>query len=173
VTEPARDEETVTVEGQLLQQVPHGVTFRDATTHVDERGSLCEMFDERWEWHRDPLVYAYFVTVRPGIVKGWAMHLEHEDRYLIVSGELEVVMYDDREDSPTRGLLSKVYLTEHRRRLMNIPVGVWHADHNVGRGDVLLVNFPTLPYDYTRPDKYRLPLDTDRIPHSFEGAHGW
>ena len=140
---------------------------------MDERGSLCEMFDERWDWPDDPLVYAYFVTVRPGIVKGWAMHHEHEDRYFVVDGELEVVLYDDREDSPTRGLLSKVYLTEHRRRLMNIPVGVWHADHNVGREDVLLVNFPTLPYDHAQPDKYRLPLDTDKIPHSFHGAHGW
>ena len=113
--------------------MPAGVTFKDVTTQVDERGSLCEMFDERWDWHGDPLVYSYFVTVRPGVVKGWAMHLEHEDRYFIVNGELEVVLYDDREDSTTRGLLSKVYLTEHRRRLMNIPAGVWHADHNIGR----------------------------------------
>jgi dTDP-4-dehydrorhamnose 3,5-epimerase len=32
---------------------------------------------------------------------------------------------------------------------------------------VLAVNFPTVPYDRVRPDKYRLPIDTDLIPHRF------
>lgn len=171
--QPVRDPMTVTAEGQPVAGVPAGVTFRDATTHVDDRGSLCEMFDERWDWHPDPLVYAYFATIRPGVVKGWALHLEHDDRYFTVSGDLEVVLYDEREGSPTHGLVSKIYLTEHRRRLMSIPRGVWHADHNVGQTDVVLANFPTVPYDHAKPDKYRLPLDTDRIPYSFEGAHGW
>ena len=101
------------------------------------------MFDERWDWPPDPLVYAYFCTIRPGVVKGWALHREHEDRYFVVQGEMEVTLYDDREDSPTRGMLVQVYLTEFDRRLMNIPAGIWHADRNVGSKDVLLVNFPT------------------------------
>lgn len=41
-------------------------------------------------------------------------------------------------------------LHKHRRRLMNVPAGVWHADH-----------------------KYRLPLNKDQIPYSFEGSRGW
>jgi len=48
-------------------------------------------------------VFAYVFTLRPGVVKGWGMHLEHEDRYFILHGELEVVMYDDRPASPTAG----------------------------------------------------------------------
>src|SRR3954468_24984748 len=106
----------VTPEGQSLQQLPHGVTFRDAVTHTDERGSVCEIFDPRWGWHDDPLVFVYMFTIRPGMAKGWNLHKEHEDRYFIVSGDLEVVMYDDRPESPTRGLVSKVVLSEHRRR---------------------------------------------------------
>jgi len=168
-----RDQQTATPEGGAIEHVPDGVTFRDASTIVDDRGTLCELFDERWDWHSEPLVYSYFCTIRPGIVKGWAMHREHEDRYFVVQGELEVVLYDDREGSPTRGLVSKIYLTELRRRLMNIPAGIWHADHNVGQREVLVMNFPTVAYDHTAPDKYRLPLENDLIPHSFGNAHGW
>ena len=68
------------------------------------------------------------------------MHLEHEDRYFILYGDLEVVLYDDRADSPTRSLVSKLYLSEQHRRLMNIPAGIWHANRNVGNRDVTCPN---------------------------------
>ena len=47
---------------------------------------------------------------------------------------------------------------------MTVPKFVWHADHNIGTNDVLVVNFPTEPYDHANPDKYRLPLNTPLIP---------
>lgn len=168
-----RDSPTVTPEGQSLQALPAGVTFRDATTHVDDRGSVCEMYDPRWGWHPDPLTFVYTFSLRPGMVKGWGMHLLHEDRYFILSGDLKVVMYDPRPDSPTCGLVSNVVLSEHHRRLMNIPAGIWHANHNIGSKDAVMVNFPTMPYDHSSPDKYRLPLNTDKIPYKFENARGW
>jgi dTDP-4-dehydrorhamnose 3,5-epimerase len=170
---PIQDKKTVTPEGEAIQKLPFGVTFRDMVTQVDERGELCEHFDPRWGWHKDPLVYVYHVTIRPGIIKGWALHKTHEDRYLILFGDMEVVLYDVRDDSPTKGLLSKIVLSERRRRLMNIPAGVWHADRNIGSKDVLLMNFPTIPYDHANPDKYRLPLDTDQIPYKFDNPRGW
>jgi dTDP-4-dehydrorhamnose 3,5-epimerase len=147
--------------------------MRDVVTHVDDRGSLFEGYDPRWNWHPAPLVYSYFVTIRPGVIKGWALHEHHEDRYFIISGELEVLLYDDRPESSTRGLLAKVYLTHHRRRLLCIPTGIWHADHNVGQTDVILANYPTLPYNHADPDKYRLPLNNDLIPHKFHNPKGW
>lgn len=169
-----RESPTVSPAGERLQKLPDGVGFREAVTHVDDRGSVCELFDPRWGWSDAELVFAYFFTLRPGMVKGWGLHLEHDDRYFILYGDLEVVMYDDRPESPTRGLLAKVYLSEHQRRLMNIPKGVWHANRNVGHQDLTVINFPTRPYDHQNPDKYKLPLDTDQIPYSFEvGTLGW
>jgi dTDP-4-dehydrorhamnose 3,5-epimerase len=162
-----RDGKTVTQQGASLDPLPDGVIVRDIVTHTDERGSLFVLYDPREVEHPDPLVYLYGVTIRPGIVKGWAMHERHEDRYLLVQGDLQVVLYDTREDAPTHGLLTSIVLSEHRRRLLTIPTGIWHADWNIGTRDVLLLNCPTEPYDYERPDKMRLPLDTDLIPFSF------
>ena len=171
--EPERDKQTVTPDGKAVDQLPEGVTFRDSPTHADRRGSICELYDPRWDWHPDPLVYSYAFTIRPGMIKGWGLHKEHEDRYFILFGEMEVVLYDARPDSKTFGTISKVVLSEHRRRLMNIPVGIWHANHNIGEKDTVVINFPSKPYDHVNPDKYRLPLDTDQIPYEFENAHGW
>jgi dTDP-4-dehydrorhamnose 3,5-epimerase len=170
--EPVRDRATVTPAGDRLDPLPDGVVFHEVVTHVDERGSVVEMFDPRWTWHPAPLVYAYSFTIRPGFTKGWGMHKEHEDRYFVLYGEMEVVLYDERVGSPTEGLVATVVLSEHRRRIMNVPAGVWHADRNLGLKDVVVVNFPTIQYDHSNPDKYRLPLDTDRIPYRFENARG-
>jgi dTDP-4-dehydrorhamnose 3,5-epimerase len=167
-----RDEETVTPRGDSLQRLPAGVSFHDVVTHVDERGTVCEMFDPRWGWNAEPVVFTYCFTIRPGMIKGWGLHKEHEDRYFLLFGEVEAVLYDDRPDSPTHGLVARVFLSEYRRRLMNIPAGVWHADRNVGPKDAVLINFPTRPYDHANPDKYRLPLDTDLIPHKFDDPRG-
>ena len=170
---PVPDRPTVTPDGEPIDGLVDGVTLRDIVTHTDERGTLFELFDPRWDWHPDPLVYAYVATIRPGIVKGWARHQEHVDRYALLFGELEVVLFDGRAASPTHGQVSKVVLSEHRRRLLSIPTGVWHADRNIGAGDAVIVNFPTLAYDHDAPDKERLPLDTPLIPYSFEDARGW
>ena len=170
---PAKDTQTVTPEGESIDKLPSGVSFHDVITQVDERGSVCELYDPRWGWHKDPLVFVYSFTIRPGMTKGWAIHRKHEDRYFILLGELELVLYDERDDSPTRGLVSKIVLSEYRRRLMNIPAGVWHAERNLGSKDVVVVNFPTIQYDHSDPDKYRLPLDNDTIPYKFENPRGW
>lgn len=168
-----KDTPSVTASGASLQALLSGVTCRDATTHSDDRGSVCEMFDPRWQWHPAPFAFAYFFTLRPGRIKGWGMHMRHEDRYFIMFGDVEIVMYDTRPDSSTRGLISKVVLSEHHRRLVNIPAGIWHANHNIGTKDAVVVNFPTMAYDHADPDKFRLPIGTDQIPFSFDNRPGW
>lgn len=173
MSEPIQDKATVTPGGVRLNSLPAGVTLHDVVTHVDDRGSVCEMFDLRWKWHDDPVEFVYMFTVRPGMVKGWGLHKLHEDRYFILAGEMEVVLYDERPESPTKGLVSKIVLSHFRRQLVNIPPGIWHADHNIGTTDAIIVNFPTIQYNHASPDKYRLPLDTDRIPHKFPGHSGW
>ena len=45
-----RETSTVAPSGERLEQLPDGVSFRDAVTHVDDRGSVCEVFDPRWSW---------------------------------------------------------------------------------------------------------------------------
>jgi dTDP-4-dehydrorhamnose 3,5-epimerase len=107
-----------------------------------------------------------------GFRQGWGLHKLHEDRYFVLLGEMEVVLYDERPSSPTCGLVSRVVPSEYRGRLMNIPAGIWHADHNIGTKDVVVINFPTIPYDHTDPDKYRLPLNADRISYKFDNPRG-
>ena len=52
----------------------------------------------------------YFSTIYPGVVKGWHLHEEMTLNYACVVGRIKLVVYDDREESPTRGELDEIFL---------------------------------------------------------------
>jgi dTDP-4-dehydrorhamnose 3,5-epimerase len=160
-----RDAQTVTSEGERVQKLIRGVRLRHATTHADERGDLCEIYDERWEFTTDPVPYIYVVTLNPGSVRGWVVHLAQDDRLFFSSGTIKVALYDAREESPTAGDVNVFYAGTNDRALLSIPAGVFHAVKNVGPGPALFVNLPSQPYNHADPDKYRLPVDTEEIPY--------
>ena len=168
-----RDRQMARPDGSLVRRLIEGVHIKPLTTQVDGRGWITELYDPRWNWHAEDLVFAYTFSIRPGFVKGWNLHKEHEDRYALIQGDMEVVLYDPRPESSTYGDVCRIVLSEHQRSIVNIPRNVWHADHNIGSKDLVVVNFPTSPYDHANPDKYRLPIDTDLIPYSFGDAKGW
>jgi dTDP-4-dehydrorhamnose 3,5-epimerase len=170
---PKQDVATVAPDGSRLAPVIDGVVIRRAVTQADERGTLCEILDARWAVDPAPIVSVYQFTIRPGKIKGWHVHRLHNDRIFISRGELKVVLYDARPDSPTYELLSEIHRSELERDLMVIPAGVFHAHQNIGREDALLVSMPTRAYNHGDPDVWRLPIDTDQIPYCFDRPSGW
>jgi dTDP-4-dehydrorhamnose 3,5-epimerase len=160
-----KDPATVATDGERLEALIDGVEIRRTRTHADERGTLCEIFDPRWGFTDDPLVYAYLVTLRSGQVRGWVVHLEQNDRLFVFAGVLRVVLYDGRTESDTYGRLNVFHFGEHDRALVHIPFGVYHGVKNVGDREAAFVNLPSKPYRHDNPDKYRLPLDNDVIPY--------
>jgi len=160
-------EQTVTPKGERVDRLIDGVVIREAVTHPDERGTLTEVFNPAWDLSDEPLVYVYQVTIRPGQVKGFVLHRTYSDRLFFSLGTVKIVLYDDREDSPTRGMLNELHFSDHNRSNLVIPPGVWHAAQNVGSTDALFVNCPTKPYNHEDPDKWALPKDNDVVPYSF------
>lgn len=162
-----KDQQSITQEGKLTQELIEGVKIRMAKTITDDRGTVCEIFNPAWDFHPDPLVFIYQVTIRPGKIKGWVKHTTYDDRSFISKGTIKVVLFDDREDSPTYKKLTVHYFDDHNRGLIIIPKGVIHALQNVGSEDAYFYNMPTKAYNHADPDKYRYPLDSAKIPYTF------
>jgi dTDP-4-dehydrorhamnose 3,5-epimerase len=118
--------------------------------------------------HPDPLVYAYFVGIRPRQVKGWVVHKLQDDRLFILKGVLRIALFDNRPDSQTYKMLNVFVISERKRAMLIIPRGVFHAVKNIGNDDASFINLPTRPYNHKDPDKYRLPLKNDLIPFAFD-----
>ena len=159
-----RDEPSVDRAGRPLDFGIEGVELVRLAPHVDHRGALTEVFDPGQAFWRDPLVYSYAVTIRPGRIKGWGMHKLQADRYFIAAGCVRVVLYDGRTNSSTYERYAEFHFTETSPGLLRIPPGVWHADQNWGERDVVIMNFPTRPYDHANPDKYRIDPHSGEIP---------
>ena len=96
-----------------------GVRVRPAITHPDNRGTVCEIVSD--DWDDKPLVHVYEITIRPGVIKGWVKHDLQDDRLFMAAGSLRVVLYDDREDSPTRGLVTSSASTTTPERSCRSP----------------------------------------------------
>src|SRR2546421_8715745 len=107
-----QDTETVSADGEPVAPLIDGVLLRHQVTQVDERGTLCEILDPRWGTTDAPIVYVYQFTIRPGKAKGWHVHRLHDDRIFISRGELKVVLYDDRLDSSTQGMINEIYRSD-------------------------------------------------------------
>jgi dTDP-4-dehydrorhamnose 3,5-epimerase len=172
VIQPKKDISTVTAKGQRKIELIDGVVIRKATTHTDDRGTLCEIYDPSWGIHPAPIVFVYQYTIRPGRIKGWHQHHLKDDRLFLNMGEIRVVLYDERPDSPTCGTVNELFMSHHHRELIVIPAYVWHAVENIGQTDVMMVSVPTVAYDHENPDVYRLPPNNDRIPYQFENRLG-
>jgi dTDP-4-dehydrorhamnose 3,5-epimerase len=157
--------QTVTDAGASVLPVIDGVLTHRPVVHVDDRGSLFEIYDGSGSgmWAA-PVVNCYQASVFPGQIKGWARHEVKTDRYSLASGELLVLLHDGRPDSPTCGLTQRVVLSPRGERQLCIPVGVWHLFAAIGPQEAQLLNFPTERYHHDAPDRFTLPWDTDQLP---------
>ena len=151
-------------DGRLLATGIEGVVVERPPRHVDHRGSVFEAVKHGHPFWSEPIVHAEWVVVSPGMIKGWGMHTESDDRYVAGSGRLRVVLYDGRTDSPSYEQFAQFHFGEQSPGWLRIPRGVWHASQNYGDTDAVFLNYPTEPHWYENPDKYRLdPYDGTKI----------
>jgi len=158
------DGRTTTDDGTAITADIDGVVANRLTVHADHRGRLFEVHSRSLPNYDTPVVHAYTFTVRPSFIKGWGLHLEKDDRYTIITGEVLTVLFDARRASPTYERTARFVLGPTGHQQLRIPAGVWHATINLGSEEAFLLNMPTQPYVHAAPDRVTLPWDTDRIP---------
>ena len=159
-----RDRPHRSPDGQLVALGIDGVVLERPPRHVDQRGSLFEAVSFGHPFWSEPIVHCEWVVTAPGMIKGWGMHLESIDRYVVGTGRIRVVLYDGRVESPTFQNLVQFHFSDESPGWLRIPTGVWHASQNYGDRNAIFVNFPTEPHHYDDPDKYRIdPYDRSEI----------
>lgn len=151
-------------DGRLLEFGLEGVILERPPRHVDHRGSLFEAVSSGHPFWSEPIVHAEWVVTAPGMIKGWGMHRDSIDRYVVGTGRIRVVLYDGRVDSPSFQSFAEFHFADESPGWLRIPNGVWHASQNYGDREAIVVNFPTDPHRFDDPDKYRIdPHDRSQI----------
>ena len=148
-----------------------GVVVKRLKVIADERGRLMEMLRAD-----DPFFeqfgQSYMTSAYPGVVKAWHYHKEQVDHFTVLKGMAKVVLYDGRDDSPTRGELNEFFMGEHNPILVRIPNNVFHGFKNIGTDDCIIVNCPNRTYRYDSPDEFRLDAPSSEIPYDWERKDG-
>src|SRR6187397_1534127 len=90
---------------------------------VDERGKIMHML-KATDPHFIAVGEIYFSTAWPGTVKAWHIHQTMAGNNAVISGRAKLVLYDSREDSPTKGEPEEIFLGEDNYVLAQIPPGI-------------------------------------------------
>ena len=148
-----------------------GVKVRRGKVIPDERGRLGEILrcDDPWF---EKFGQVYFTTTYPGVVKAWHYHKKQTDNFYVIKGLVKIALYDNREHSPTRGMVNELYLGEHCAGLLRIPPGVMHGWTCASADEAYIINVVSEPYDYANPDEFRTDPHDNDIPYDWTRKDG-
>lgn len=124
----------------------HGVNIKPLKKISDERGVIMHMLrsdDEEFKKFGE----IYFSIVYPGVVKGWHIHNEMTLNYAVVKGMIKLVLYDNRDDSPTKGELMELFVGDHNYSLITIPPTIWNGFKGIGTTEAIVANCTDIAHD--------------------------
>lgn len=146
-----------------------GVVVKKLNKIPDERGSIMHMLKKE-DAEFNNFGEIYFSTIYPGVIKGWHIHKEMELNYTVVSGNIKLVLYDERENSPTKGNLLEIFMGDNNYILVKIPKMIWNGFKGIGMQETIVANCASLSH---RPDEIeRLNPFTDKIPYDWGVVNG-
>jgi dTDP-4-dehydrorhamnose 3,5-epimerase len=146
-----------------------GVAVRPLKQIADERGKVMHMLRKDDPWF-EKFGEIYFSVVYPGVIKGWHLHKIMALNYAVVSGMIKLVLYDDREGSPSRGQLQEIFTGQDNYALITIPPNVWNGFKGIGTIPAIVANCATIPHD--PGEIVRLDPFSKSIPYDWNLKHG-
>jgi dTDP-4-dehydrorhamnose 3,5-epimerase len=146
-----------------------GVVITPLRRIPDERGMVMHMLRSDAP-HFEKFGEVYFATAYPGVIKGWHLHTRQVQNYCVVSGMIKLVIYDDREGSPTRGELQEIFMGDDNYVLVRIPTGVHNGWKCIGTKAAIVANCATEVHDPT--EMVRVDPFTTEVPYCWEVRHG-
>jgi dTDP-4-dehydrorhamnose 3,5-epimerase len=145
-----------------------GVVVTPLRQIFDERGKVMHMM------RNDSSVFSnfgeiYFSTTNHDAIKAWHLHKKMTLNYAVVSGQIKCVLYDDRENSPTRGNVDEYFLSPENYYLLTVPPMVWNGWKGLSLTESIVANCASLPHSSDEIER-RLPNDKN-IPYDWKIKH--
>ncbi len=141
-----------------------GVKLTPLKQIEDERGKVMHMLRE------DSPVFQrfgeiYFSCTYPGAIKAWHLHTKMTLNCAVVHGELKLVLYDNRAESPTCGVVQEVFLSPTNYYLITVPPFIWNGFTNLGIETAIMANCATITHNPI--EKQRKDFNDPSIPYTW------
>ena len=123
-----------------------GVIIKELKQFIDDRGRVmhmlrCDnpMFEKFGE--------IYFSEVFPGAVKAWKRHKLMTQLLTVPVGKIRLAIYDDREESMTKGEVMAIDICKEDYKLVKVPPELWYGFKCISNHPALIANCPDFPHD--------------------------
>lgn len=142
-----------------------GVKITPLRQILDERGKVMHMLRSD-----SPLFNrfgeVYFSCVYPGAVKAWKQHKEMTLNCAVPHGHLKFVIYDNRQESPSKGEIQEIFMGVDHYFLLTVPPKVWTGFKCLGVETAILANCANLAYKENEFE--RLDMNDSSIPYDWK-----
>ena len=109
----------------------------------------------------------YISEIVPGAVKAWKWHRDQTQNIAVPFGRIRLVVFDDREDSPTRGCVANLELGRpDAYSRVRLPPQLWYGFGCISDTCALLVNCSNMPHDPA--ESATRPLGDPSIPYTWQ-----
>ena len=148
--------ESQQVSGVLIQSLNQIEDNRGSVLHmIRNDGVLFEKFGE-----------VYFSEIHPGKVKAWKRQKKQTQNLAVPIGVIQLVIYDDRQKSSTRGNLAEFTVGRPGHySLIHIPPMLWYGFQSLNKQTSLIANCANRPHNPLQTET--LPQDSDQIPYQW------
>jgi dTDP-4-dehydrorhamnose 3,5-epimerase len=111
----------------------------------------------------------YFSEVNPKVTKAWKKHRLQTQNLAVPVGRVRMVIFDDREESATRGELQVLELGRPDAYIrLSIPPGVWYGFSCISSVPALIANCADLPHDPNESEQ--VSVNDPRFPYQWDSA---
>ena len=141
------------------------VEVRELKKFCNDQGCVYKMLSENDSFF-DRFGEIYFSLIHSGIIKGWNVHTRQDANMACISGNIELVLYDRRQNSSSEGAIQKISLGEDHYSLVHIPHGVAYSWKAFGGASALIANCATLPHN--PEESIKIALDSKEIPYQWQ-----
>ncbi|PHD74964.1 spore coat protein [Bacillus sp. AFS043905] len=145
-----------------------GVKVKKLVKHCDDRGFFAELVRDDEPELLSRFGQASCSMSYPGVIKAFHYHEKQDDLWFFPSGNAQVVLFDLRAGSSTKGETDVYYMGEENPIMLLIPKGVAHGYRVLGQRPATIIYFTTESYNPKNPDEKRINWDDSEIGFSWE-----
>ena len=124
----------------------HDVKITPLKIISDNRGKVMHMLRKDSDVF-DKFGEIYFSTINHESIKAWHLHKESTLNYVCIKGNVKLVLYDDRNESPSKGTLQEIILTPKNYFLVTIPPMIWNGFKGLDKEESIIANCLNMPHD--------------------------
>jgi dTDP-4-dehydrorhamnose 3,5-epimerase len=145
-----------------------GVNLVPLSQFSDERGKIMHMLKST-DPHFKNFAEIHFSVAYPGVVKGWHRRPSTSANVAVVHGKVKWVLYDQREESVTKGNLMEIYLGEDSYFLLQIPPDITSGYKTIGLEKSIVANCT----DEVHVNEKKINIDPfkNNIPYNWDLIH--